>query len=146
MLGLKCQSLSPAKVSSACCLRIRKAFREEEPSCSALGPLNLARDRFLAQSESIIFSEMERLNWRVLALKTQGHEESLPKPTAWQPRASVMKEKKLKTSERSRITHLQRGRWKSSETRTKRRQGTKQLEGGENERERDLTMFPSAGF
>ena len=117
MLRLKCQSLSPAKVSSACCLQIRKALREEEPSCSALGPLNLARDRFLAQSEFIIFSEMQRLNWRVLALKRRGHEESLPKSTAWQPKASVRKEKKLKTSERSRITHLQRGRWNSRETR-----------------------------
>lgn len=121
VLRLKCQSLSPAKVSSACCLQIRKAFREEKPSCPVLWPLNLARDRFLAQSESIIFSEMKRLNWRVLALKTRGHEELLPKSTAWQPKASVMKEKKLNTSERSRITHLQRGKWNSRETRTKRR-------------------------
>ena len=147
VLRLKCQSLSPAKVSSACCLQIRRAFHEEEPSCPALWPLNLARDRFLAQSESIIFSEMERLNWRVLALKMRGHEELLPKSTAWLPKASVTKEKKLKTSQRSRITHLQRGRWnncKTAEGWRDVREPSSEKEG--RMRERDLTALPSAGF
>lgn len=44
----------------------------------------------------------------------QGH--ALPKSTAWQPKASVMKEKKVKTLQRSRITNLQRIRWSRCET------------------------------
>lgn len=58
-------------------------------------------DRHAAQNRSIVFSDTERLNRRVLALKMRGHEE-LPKSAAWQPKASVRRKKTLRTWQRSR--------------------------------------------
>lgn len=108
----------PKSPQAACCLQTRRVFLQEYWPCTALWPANLTRGRHLAQNESIIFSETQRLNRRVLALKLQNHEELLPKLAAWQPK-TMCEGKETKNLSEKQNNSLQWGKWNRCETRTK---------------------------
>lgn len=96
----------PSSPESAACRPEGRSFRSGGRALLSDHLIWSGADRHMAQNGSIVFSDTERLNWKVLALKMRGHEE-LPKSAAWQPQShvqgSIRRKKKLKTWQRSRI-------------------------------------------